>query len=266
MCYSPMVEKSLKVLEHDFGVAPVRESFEEYRRLHDQDPKKFPDFSREQIFPGHFAPVATTAGIEPMRYSAWPSAKVTDPSRYTTYNARIENLGSPFWMECPDVAPGVVKVKAFLEWVEVADLLKDGKVSLEEIEAAFAEKSAARRDAMEHAGKKYRPTPTEKKPARERKVTIMISPEGGREIFVPVLVSRHAKGDGFVGPRGGFAIITGPAPKEILRAGHDRCPLHLPRMAAMAWLAAGKIDLRLLGRPGHEVGQDHMNFTYRLEA
>lgn len=263
MCYSPMVEKSLKVLEQDFGVVAVRESFNDYDRLHHDEPKKFPDFSREQIFPGHFAPVATAAGIEPMRYSAWPSASIKDPARYTTYNARIENLGSPFWMECPEIAPGVVKVKAFLEWVEVADLIKDRKVTLKEVEAAFAEKVAARKKSLEDAGKTYRPTPTEKKPALERKVTILISPKEVRELYVPVLVSRHAETPGFVGPRGGFAIITGPAPHEILRAGHDRCPLHLTKEVALSWLAGGKFDRHLLGRPGDE---DRLHFKYRLEA
>lgn len=261
MCYSPMIQKSLKslkLLETEFGAAAVRDSFADYERLHQEDPKKFVDFSREQIFPGHFAPVVTAGHIEPMRYGAWPSPDIDHPERYTTYNARLENIGSPFWLGCPGIATGVVKVKAFLEWVQVADLLKDGQVKLKEIESILAEKMASRKKSVEGTGKKFRPSETEKKPAAERKVTIMISPEGASELYVPVLVSRHARDHGFKGPDGGFAIVTGPAPEEILNAGHERCPLHLTHSAALDWLKATPLEREPLRR------QEKIHFVYRL--
>lgn len=258
MCYSPMVQKSLKLLEAEFGVTPVRDSFADYEKWHEKDPKKFPDFSREQIFPGHFAPVVTGGHIEPMRYGAWPSPDIEDPGRYTTYNARAENLASPFWLGCPDLATGVVKVKAFLEWVVVSDLLKDRKVKLAEVEEKFAAKTNARKKAAEESGKKFRASESEKKPPRDRKVTILIAPDHDEELYVPVLVSRHEPGRDFKGPRGGFAIITGPAPEEIVKAGHDRCPLHLTREAAIEWLKAKPLERSSLKR------QQEMHFKYRL--
>ncbi|NBQ53469.1 MAG: hypothetical protein EBU49_07820, partial [Proteobacteria bacterium] len=150
------------------------------------------------------------------------------------------------------------KVKAFLEWVLVSDLVKDGQVKLNEIERLFAEKMTARKKSVEDAGKKFRLSETEKKPAAERKVTIMISPDGATELYVPVLVSRHAREPGFKGPDGGFAIVTGPAPKEILKAGHERCPLHLTRSAAMDWLKAKPLEREPLKQ------QQKINFVYRL--
>jgi putative SOS response-associated peptidase YedK len=260
MCYSPMVQKSLKFLEAEFGVTPVRDSFAAYETLHELDPKKFPDFSREQIFPGHFAPVVTSGHIEPMRYGAWPSPDIDDPGRYSTYNARAEKLASPFWLGCPELATGVVKVKAFLEWVLVADLLKDKKVRLAEVEEIFAAKAAARKKSAEDSGKKFRPSESEKKPAKERKVTILIAPDHAEELYVPVLVSRHAPARDFKGPRGGFAIITGPAPAEITKAGHDRCPLHLTHEAALEWLKAKPLERASLKR------QQDMHFKYRLSG
>lgn len=260
MCYSPFVQKSLKLLEADFGIVPVREMFADYERMHAVDPRKFPDFSREQIFPGHFAPVVTPTGIEPMRYGAWPSPAIKDPSRYTTYNARVENLDSAFWRECPEVGRGLVEVKAFLEWVNVSELVRDGKVALADVESAFAAKADARRKALEDQGKPWKPSPAERKDARDRKVTILISPQENQPLFVPVVISRHLKEPGFHGPRGGFAIITGVAPAEILRAGHDRCPLHLTREAALQWLNGKSPGREVLGH------QSSVQFGYQLEA
>jgi putative SOS response-associated peptidase YedK len=260
MCYSPFVQKSLKVLEADFGIAPVREMFTECERLHDSDPRKFPDFSREQIFPGHFAPVVTKFGIEPMRYGAWPSVSIKDPGRYTTYNARIENLDSPFWCECPEAGRGVVEVTAFLEWVEVRILLQDRQISLGEVESLFAAKAAERRRALEKKGKPYKLSSTEQKNARDRKITILISPKENEPLFVPVVFSRHAFTQDFQGPRGGFAIITGPAPAEIQRAGHDRCPLHLTLDGALEWLCEKPPLRESIGR------QSNLHFVYRLES
>ena len=253
-----MVQKKLKLLEAEFGVSAVRDSFSDYDRLHDVDPKKFVDFNHEQIFPGNFAPVVTAGHVEPMRYGAWPSPDIDHPERYTTYNARIENIASPFWLGCPGLATGVVKVKSFLEWVLVGDLVKDGQVKLKEIEKLFAEKMAARKAAVEKSGKKFRPSDTEKKPAAERKVTIMIASEDATELYVPVLVSRHVQEAAFKGPDGGFAIITGPAPREILKAGHERCPLHLSHAAALAWLKSDPLERESLRR------QEKIHFVYRL--
>lgn len=261
MCYSPMVSKALKDLSAEFGIAVDHDAFATYETLHTDDPKKFPEMVREQIFPGHYAPVVTLDSIQPMRYGAWPDPGIRDPGRYTTYNARMENISSPFWLACPELAPGIVKVKSFLEWVMVVDLIKDKKVDLAQIEKRFLEQIASRKVAVEKSGKKFSLTPTEKKSPLDRKVTIRIIPDNG-DMYVPVLVSRNKIIENPLmvanGIDGGFAIITGSAPPEIHQAGHDRCPIHLDRIRAETWLRGNRLESQILKE------QSQVRFLYQL--
>lgn len=272
MCYSPMVNKALKDLSRDFGVEVDSNAFDAYSRLSRIDPRQFPDMANEQIFPGHYAPVITSDSLQPMRFSAWPPSNAINRLaekriNYTTYNARLENLGSPFWLSCPGLSTGVVKIKSFLEWVNVRDLIADGKISLAVIEKRFEEKLEARKKDVLRSGKKFSMTATEKKAPIDRKVTIRIKPQtDDGEIYTPVLISRNIMSDltdpdgmPTTGLTGGFAIITAPAPDEIRCAGHDRCPVHVSRDVAFNWLSDKSCDPRLISQ------NMPTTFTYQLD-
>ena len=120
MCYSALVKKDIGFLERTFAATLVRETMDHYARAVALDSKKWPPFEMPRIFPGHYAPVvwADESGrklVEPMRYGVWPPAFVKDPQRYTTFNARRDNLNSPFWSECWRQHHGILVVEGFYE-------------------------------------------------------------------------------------------------------------------------------------------------------
>ena len=238
MCYSALVRKDLDFLAAKFGASVVRESFDQYMKAVAVDPKKFPPIERERIFPGHYAPVIYEKSgkrfIEPMRYNAFPPSFVADGSKYTTYNARRDNLRSRFWSEMVGKNHGVILVGGFFEWVKVSRLLKAGVVSLQQVKDEFARQAESRKKKIEEAGKAYKATPSEKKAVELRDIVIGFKPLSHVDLTVPVIFSAGSDGP-LVGK--GFAIVTDDPPQEVILAGHDRCPVVLSREGVGAWLA-----------------------------
>jgi putative SOS response-associated peptidase YedK len=169
-----------------------------------------------------------------MIYGAFPPASVPKNSTYTTYNARRDNLGSRFWSESYLQHHGLIVIEAFYEWVGVADLIRGGEVSLEDVEKTFEKQSLERKKKVLESNKKYRPTPTELKDPRERKIIIQFAPQDKQLMHVPVIFSvNHENAKEF-----GFAIITDDPPQDVSSAGHDRCPIVLSREGALDWFTA----------------------------
>jgi putative SOS response-associated peptidase YedK len=239
MCYSAMVRQDLKYLEDKYGVSIVRESFERYETLSLEDSKTYrPMQSNPRIFPLYFAPIIYQCNdqlvVEPMRYQAWPADHKEDPRKLSLYNARLDNLKSKFWSSMFCHHHGFAVLTAFYEWVEVRDLLKTGRITLRDVESLFLVQSKEKAERAAAEGKKYSPTPTEKKPALQRKVIIEFKPTQSVDMLVPVIFaianSPHA------GELKSFAIITTEPPSEVSQAGHDRCPVNLPLSKMMQFV------------------------------
>lgn len=247
MCYSALVKQDLEHLGRQLGAIVVREQFADYRRASAEDPKRFPPL-QDRIYPGHYAPVAyaglAAREVRPMRYGAYSPESVGTAKKYTTFNARRDNLTSPFWSEAFMRHHGVVVLEGFYEWVAVADLLEAGTVKLADVKAEFIRQAEERRTRMLAAGKAYRPTPTELKNPLERQIIIEFRPEDGTELLAPVIFSKTRLGNGR--EDAGFAIITDEPPAEVLAAGHDRCPVVLENGAIEEWLRFGKKTAREL--------------------
>ncbi len=231
MCYSALVRQNLKYLQETFGATVVRDTFVAYESLSIQDPKKYRPLSadRGRIFPNGFTTVVAGNGPErlimPMRYQAWPSGHAEDPQRLSLYNARRDNLHSPFWRDLFLKHHGFVVVEKFFEWVQVRDLLRAEQVNIETIKDEFARQSEERRNRILAAGKRYSQTPTEKLDPLQRKVIIEFTPESDEPMLVPVIFAEREMPDGQIFRS--FAVVTDDPPPEVLAAGHDRCPICL---------------------------------------
>ena len=254
MCYSAMIEQDVKLLESRFGAIKVRASWDNYESLRTADPPLPPLESR--IYPGYFAPVVTVERnqhiVHLMKYSVEPPDFINDSRRYTSYNARRDNLSSPFWSECFRKHHGLVLLKVFFEWVAVKDLVKAGHVTLAAVKQEFDRQKDMRRDRLKAAGKPYRPTKAELTNPLFRKVVIEFKTAGGADLLTPVVYSRREGPTGH--PHMGFAIVTDEPPPEVERAGHDRCPVFLKPEAAEQWLRgaalpAEQLDELLAQRP-----------------
>lgn len=239
MCYSAIIKRDLKDLEADLDAAPLLARFDSYDSASKRDPKKFPALE-ERIFPGHYAPVthgdSGPRQIEPMRYGAYPPTGLPHAQKYTAFNARRDNLTSPFWREAFQQHHGIVILRRFYEWVAVADLLAAGVISLDAVKKEFARQAAERREKIAASGKPYKPTPTERKDPRDRQIIIEFRPEDGQDLLVPAIFSTNPEGRADAVDRFGFAIITDDPPLEISAAGHDRCPVILTANALDDWL------------------------------
>ena len=239
MCYSAMVKRDMDALRKKFGPILVRSDEPLwYEQMHEKNPKLFPKVA-ERIYSGRFAPVVHRDGrgnltCELMRYSAFPPASIPDPSKLTTFNARRDNLRSPFWMECYGKGHGVVLLSGFFEWVAVKDLLAAGHVSLDEVTRGFERQKEERRARIEASGKRYAPTKTELVDPRLRKTIIQFTAESSEALVAPVIFNSGLLGGERVQ---GFALVTDEPPPEVLAAGHDRCPILLEDDAWAAWLA-----------------------------
>jgi putative SOS response-associated peptidase YedK len=261
MCYSALVKREAKLLEARLGAITIRDQLDDYRRASTREPKKFPPLA-DRIYPGHYAPVVHERGgervAELMRYNIDPPAYIKDPGKLTCFNARRDNLESAFWSDAFMVHHGILLLEAFYEWVEVPDLLKAGRVSIDDVASQFAKQAEARRARLEGQGKAWKPTPTETKDPRFRKIVIEFKAEqagtGVDELFVPVVFTERPDPGSPGDLRKGFAIVTDAPPTEVAAAGHDRCPVFLTREFAYAWLkptgrtAKEMLDL-LDGRP-----------------
>ncbi len=243
MCYSALVAQQRQDLEKDgFEAIWQTEAFDSYAKAVAQDPKRFPPLA-PRIFPGHYAAVTFAAEgdgrIEPMRYSAYPPSHIPHPERYTTFNARRDNLGSAFWAQGFRQHHGFVVLQGFYEWVAVKDLLAAGVVELAAVKAEFERQALERKTRILAQGKKWKPTPTEQKDPRFRRIVIEFKPAPGGNLLVPVIFTEGVLEDGTVDL--GFAIVTDDPPPEVAAAGHDRCPVVLDQAGIAAWLApAGK--------------------------
>jgi putative SOS response-associated peptidase YedK len=238
MCYSALVEKDLDYLEKHFGAIAVRESFDWYTKSSLANPKKFHPITG-RVYPGSYAPVMyhDTNGellIKPMRYGAYPPPSIKNAAKYTTFNARRDNLTSDFWSGAFMKHHGYVVLEAFFEWVAVKDLLKAGVVKLPDVEKEFAKQAKEREAKIKAAGKKYKPTPTELKPARDRQIIIQFTPANAQKLLAPVIFSTKKLDDGYLDA--GFALITDEPNPEVRAAGHDRSPIILESSAINDWL------------------------------
>ncbi len=219
----------------------VRDQTDIYERASAEDPKRFPAL-RERVFPGAYGPVIHHSSgnallSELMRYGAYPPDNIPNPQKYTTFNARRDNLTSPFWSVGFLKHHGFVVLEAFYEWVAVKDLLQAGVVTLAQVKAEFEKQAEERKARILAAGKKYKPTPTELKDPRLRQIVIEFKPNDGKPLLVPTIFSYSEDGEGFDGGAdSGFAIITDVPTPEIENAGHDRCPVILEMHEIEQWL------------------------------
>jgi putative SOS response-associated peptidase YedK len=239
MCYSAMLRRDIKALEKRFGPLTVRsDEAAWYETLHARNPKLFPEVA-QRIFQGRFARVVHFDAhgclvASHMRYGAFPPAGVRADANLTTFNARRDNLRSPFWSSSYGKGHGVVLLEGFFEWVTVKDLLAAGRVTLAEVETEFERQREDRRARVEAAGKLYRPTKTELTDARFRKTVIQFRPLGRTEgLVAPVIFNTGDLGGERVSA---FALVTDDPPDEVRAAGHDRCPVFLSEQAWPAWL------------------------------
>lgn len=235
-----MVKRDLKYLESTFGATVVRESFDIFEAAASADPKLFHPIS-DRIYPKSYAPIVFHSGgersIEPMRYGVFPPvALAKDPKFAAVFNARRDNLASHFWSDAYKKHHGVIAIARFYEWVNVADLLKAGRVKIGEIKAEFDRQTEERKKKILAAGKKYKMTPTESQDPRFRRIIIEFRPEDESDLLVPAIFNMREPIKKW--SHSGFAIITDDPPKEIKLAGHDRCPIILAQDDLDLWLDA----------------------------
>ena len=234
MCYSALIRQDMKGRGH--GMPAARISDEQHRKATSRDAKRFPAVA-ERIYPNTYGMVFYHKGTEligePMRYSAYPPAHISDPKRYTTFNARRDNLKSSFWSEAFGHHHGFVVLSRFYEWVAVKDLLRAKAVTIDEVKVEFNRQAAERKAKIDAAGKKYKATATEAKDPRFRQIIIEFRADEHDDLLVPVIFSSGTT-DGYTDH--GFAIITDDPPPEISIAGHDRCPVFIEESKLNAWL------------------------------
>lgn len=238
MCFSALIRAKLEELEQESGAKAVTTLWARLYESGRTDPGKikFVAGSEGRLFPGVLAPVIwQNQGrllIEPMKYSAWAPTHLKSRN-LTSYNARRDNLTSPFWASAFCKGHGMIIMKAFYEWVEVRDLLKAGVVRLKDIESEFERQTELRHEKIKAAGKPYKKTKTETKHPLERKIVIEFRPDQDAGMLVPVVFNTDPDGKR---PYKGFAIITDDPPDEVAAAGHDRCPIILNKTSIQKWL------------------------------
>ena len=208
MCYSILVQQDLKFLEREFGAIPVRTQFDHYEHLSSLDPKHFkPMESHPRIYPNYFAPIVAKKNdkswVIPMRYRVRPMGSAEEiPMKYNVFNARLDSLTSrATWSRLIGHNHGLIVIDEFYEWV--VDDSPDKEVI------------------------------TKQKTIKKK--IIGIRPEGHGHMLTPVLWDwweSQDKATSFFS----FAVITGEPPADVLRAGHDRCPIFLSKEDAAKWL------------------------------
>ena len=217
MCYSILVQQNLKILEREFGAMPVRTQFDHYEHLTSVDPKRFKAMtSHSRIYPNYFAPIIAKKNdkswVIPMRYRVRPMGSTEEiPTKYNVFNARLDSLTSrDTWSRLIGHNHGLLVIKEFYEWV--AD------------------------DSSEQEIKPHQKT--------SKKKIIGIRPEGHDYMLTPVLWDWWESKDKTTSFFS-FAVITGEPPADVLRAGHDRCPIFLSKEDAALWLEPHKGGHRL---------------------
>jgi putative SOS response-associated peptidase YedK len=257
MCYSALVKANIDFLKDWCRTAFVHEpmGYDDWYLGQGKSSAQVPDTLR--IFPGSLAPIVSMKQgrltLEWMKYGAYPPETISSPSKYTTYNARRDNLQSRFWDSAYLKHHGFVLISGFFEWVQVNDLLRSNIVSLDQVKAYFDHEMIERRSKVELAGKKWRLTPTEALPPIERKIMIQISPSRSQVLAVPVIFNHSPRSSNAENPNPpGFAIITDDPPPEVLAVGHDRCPIPIATQQLGRWIELDsklhRGDLDPLGR------------------
>lgn len=239
MCYSALFKMDPDYLHRRYSAIAVSNFMASYAKRSDTDPKSFPKI-QERIYPGYYAPVMHPQHdkntLTLMRYGAYPPSHIDSKiaKGLTTYNARRDNLTSPFWSEAFAKHHGFVVIESFYEWVPVRALLKAGEVTLDQVDKVFKKQTETRKLKILSAGKKYKPTPTELKPPLERQIVIGFKPDDDQDLLAPVIFSPGVAADEKADL--GFAIVTDDPPFEVRNAGHDRCPVILSPDAIDLWL------------------------------
>lgn len=256
-----MVERDLDKLKFNYGAEIDEEAFGALQSRLESDPKVKVASGDHRIFPGYYAPVIILhhlcKSIVPMRYSAYHPSYLSPAAAkgLSTFNARKDSLDKRFWSEAFGVGHGFVVTYAFYEWVPVRQLLKAGKVTMEQVVNEFNRQAEERRQNWLAKGKdlaKIKPTKTERKNPLERDIMVMFKPVSGHAMLLPVIYSCHKTHDDR-----GFAIITDEPNPEIRLAGHDRMPISLSHDSIEAWL--NPADLALARR----VLDDKRDATYQ---
>lgn len=269
MCFSIMVRRDLDALGLDWDARVDTNLYGALLDLKTEKLKAVCELAADgRIFPNSFAPVIIEKDgkrlIVPMRYQVWPSgpAYKTDPQHLSLFNARKDNLLKPggLWRNLLGKKHGLLVFHRFYEWVEVRDLVAAGTVTLEEVKKRFELQELEKKKKALAAGKPYRPSPTAKKPAIERKIEICFTPRDKQVIWTPVLYDERTLESGHV--LRSFAVITDEPTPEVAAAGHDRSPIFLRRDAVDAWLNPKGLTqqqcIELLGQV------DRMYFEHRL--
>lgn len=238
MCFSAMIKRDMKAQGLDIESHWIREDIRLFQERSKRDAKLFPEM-RSRIFQGSYAPVYRLdakgeLGVSPMRYGVYQPSFISDPRIAKAFNARRDNLQAPYWSEAFQSHHGFVLLDSFFEWVSVEDLLRAGAVQLADIREQFSKEANERKLRILASGKKYAPTPTEKKDPLERKIIIQFRPEDNIELYVPVVFTEKILADGFVDR--GFAIVTDDPQHEVLAAGHDRSPSFVTLEAVKEWI------------------------------
>lgn len=192
MCYSILIKGDLRHLSEKYGAIAVP-NMDAYIHSSDVDPKRFPPL-RDRIYPGYYAPVIDERNdrsrvVDLMRYGSYPPPEMSLPKNYTSFNARRDNLSSPFRGNAFMKHHGFIVLEGFYEWVAVSDLIKARVVTLDQVEEVFSQQSKERKLKILSAGKKYKPTPTELKKPLSRQIIIEFKPEDGQELMAPVIFS-----------------------------------------------------------------------------
>lgn len=259
-----MLKQDLKYVSDRYGVSISQSKIQAYEKASDLNPSRYPPLS-PRIYPGHYAPVVFKRNqrqdVSFMRYGAYPPNKLGEKVRYKTFNARRDNLRSFFWSEAFMHFHGFVIVEKFYEWVVVRDLIKDGRVSLDDVKLVFERQKDLRRQKIEKSGVKYKPTAAEKKDPLDRSIIVEFRPTTADNFVAPVIFSIKKNNEGV---DAGFAIVTDDPPTEVLAAGHDRTPIFLSEHVISEWIDVqeGHSDdffLDLLGR------RSSLIFTYQID-
>lgn len=224
MCYSALIKREIKYLKNKFGPLDVRIQ-EDFLFDHEMG-------SSVRVFPGLQAPVVGKSEngffVDNMQYGCFQPEYIK--VKYTTFNARRDNLLSDFWDSAFMLNHGCVVLDGFSEWVAVTDLLSTKLVTLDQIIAVFDKQTEERRQSIFAKGKPYKPTKTELLNPLERKVVIDFTSQTSEPLYVPVIFNQKNNAKG-------FAIVTHDPLPEVFAAGHDRSPIFLDFNSICEWMS-----------------------------
>ncbi|OUR95302.1 hypothetical protein A9Q84_15800 [Halobacteriovorax marinus] len=212
MCFSVQVERDLRKLSKLLNAKIDAQAFDKFLKSKEQDPQSFkaPDVEN-RIYPNYYAPVVILENgirtITPMRYQLLPS--FCKETKYTRIN---EKTGRK-------------------------NLVKSYNARLDALESRHAWKgNFLNHHVLIPFRKFYEYIP------RKSKVEVAAFYQEGEELMLAAgLFDRWQSVDGSE-TLNSFAIITDDPPREVLAAGHDRCPILLKNENIDTWLDSQKLD------------------------